>query len=938
MAAVGETGRGDVYIDNAHSVGDFQVILHRLQDMIETMQNEMEMNGTGIEQQMAQVRVDLRQMAVDARNVTSTASSTKYDLVDTKVMSPAQFSGERAENFKQWGKKVKAYTNAKLVGFRKALEATEKLGKDSPVDASVLSAWNWAQAVEADSKLHDMLLLVTTGEALGIVESVPGQGFESWRLLNVRFNSVGEMYTFDKMNSIMKQSQVKHISDLPASIAKFEKDLKIFRERTESEFPEVLKLPILIQMIPANWKKEFETQFRTPGSTKTYDSLVAQLLSIGNEERYNARRGPDDMDTDAVEAARAKSLEGKPANHDDFDYTDEQWAAHAQELQEELDWLGQQKGGKGRKGGGKGKGGKYPSGGKGVGGAAARGDASQVECLWCHKSGHFRKDCPELAAYKKEKDAERARKGDHSAYVPPARGGKRPTRGAGSLDEDWTECIGLTGDDDVDAAVLGEEFSLGKLEDFVDYEETTDDDDDGPDFVSESGPKPEPSHDFTSVDMITEMCGRCSEVTTPTNEERPWRAADRSTPLAHLFDRTATPSSTSRSTPLADLFDRTATPSSTSRLVAPPVTLSAATSTFYNCNWQVFADEDDEGSDTESISRSAVGLALRTDETAGSGSKHQDAARLGSMSKPVNGCTVTRKVKKASWPARRVTKESRWNRLSHGAQTTQETQTTVSIDHRQDVTWVYNTLADRTWVFESAAQGSCVDVQEGTPTSHDDDVEEKEESDDYKSCSMQEDENGDIGDVDVSLDPGEIAARKKQNATADDDGFFECNPEDVELCPVEIKERRFRIKRGLTADSGAGDPVMPRRMVNKKKIRQSEGQRRGLHYVSATNHRIPNVGEVNLEFMTDEGHSESIVFQIADVNKPLMSISDRVDNRCRVVFDQDDDTGEDLTHVYNKKTKKAMKLRRVGKVWVLDCTVTEDFLAETASVFSRPGP
>ena len=81
-----------------------------------------------------------------------------------------------------------------------------------------------------------------------------------------------------------------------------------------------------------------------------------------------------------------------------------------------------------------------------------------------------------------------------------------------------------------------------------------------------------------------------------------------------------------------------------------------------------------------------------------------------------------------------------------------------------------------------------------------------------------------------------------------------------------------------------------------------------------------------------------IPFQVADVNKPLMSISDRVDNRCRVVYDQDDLTGEDLTHLFDKKTNQTIKLRRVGKVWVLDCTVKADMLAENNSLFSRQGP
>ena len=166
---------------------------------------------------------------------------------------------------------------------------------------------------------------------------------------------------------------------------------------------------------------------------------------------------------------------------------------------------------------------------------------------------------------------------------------------------------------------------------------------------------------------------------------------------------------------------------------------------------------------------------------------------------------------------------------------------------------------------------------------------------------------------------------------------MECNPDEVELCAMDLKERRYRLKLGLTADSGAGVPVILRRMVHAKKIRPSADSRRGLHYGSATDHRTPHVGEINLEFQTDEGNSECIVFQVADVNKPLMFISDRVDQCCRVVFDQDDDTGVDLSHIYNKKTKKKLKLNRVGKVLVLDCTVTKDFISHNSPVFSRQG-
>ena len=77
----------------------------------------------------------------------------------------------------------------------------------------------------------------------------------------------------------------------------------IFRERTSTDFPDILKLLILIEMIPIAWAKHFEAQFRMPGVEKTYESLTKQLTNLGNVERYNERRSPDAMDCDALEKA-----------------------------------------------------------------------------------------------------------------------------------------------------------------------------------------------------------------------------------------------------------------------------------------------------------------------------------------------------------------------------------------------------------------------------------------------------------------------------------------------------------------------------------------------------------------------------------------------------------------------------------------------------------
>ena len=66
-----------------------------------------------------------------------------------------------------------------------------------------------------------------------------------------------------------------------------------------------------------------------------------------------------------------------------------------------------------------------------------------------------------------------------------------------------------------------------------------------------------------------------------------------------------------------------------------------------------------------------------------------------------------------------------------------------------------------------------------------------------------------------------------------------------------------------------------------------------MHYVSATSNRIRNEGETDLHFDTEDGQKMNWTFQIAEVNKVLASVSYLVDHNHRVVFDQDDDTGED---------------------------------------------
>ena len=57
------------------------------------------------------------------------------------------------------------------------------------------------------------------------------------------------------------------------------------------------------------------------------------------------------------------------------------------------------------------------------------------------------------------------------------------------------------------------------------------------------------------------------------------------------------------------------------------------------------------------------------------------------------------------------------------------------------------------------------------------------------------------------------------------------------------------------------------------KVRQSEASRAGVHCVAANGARIANEGEADFEFHDKDGKRHSWVFQIADVNKVLASVS-----------------------------------------------------------------
>ena len=149
--------------------------------------------------------------------------------------------------------------------------------------------------------------------------------------------------------------------------------------------------------------------------------------------------------------------------------------------------------------------------------------------------------------------------------------------------------------------------------------------------------------------------------------------------------------------------------------------------------------------------------------------------------------------------------------------------------------------------------------------------------------------------------------------------------------------RRLRLRKGITIDSGAANNVMPRRMIRKKTaIRPSPSSIKGVNYIAANNGRIPNEGEFDFSFVTQEGHNETMVFQVAEVNKALGAVSYLVDNGYQVIFDKDLVTGRDLSYMRHKASGRTTRYRRDRNIWVLDAMIELDKEEKNEKPFHRP--
>ena len=134
----------------------------------------------------------------------------------------------------------------------------------------------------------------------------------------------------------------------------------------------------------------------------------------------------------------------------------------------------------------------------------------------------------------------------------------------------------------------------------------------------------------------------------------------------------------------------------------------------------------------------------------------------------------------------------------------------------------------------------------------------------------------------------------------------------------------------LAVDSGAAETVMPHDLVLDHDIMETHASRSGMCYASATDEPIPNLGELRLPLVTNEGTCRGMRFQAAPVSRPLGSVKRICQSGHRVMFD------EDGSYIENKATGEINWLREDNGNYIMDLWVVPANLSNSWGFGGQP--
>jgi hypothetical protein len=132
--------------------------------------------------------------------------------------------------------------------------------------------------------------------------------------------------------------------------------------------------------------------------------------------------------------------------------------------------------------------------------------------------------------------------------------------------------------------------------------------------------------------------------------------------------------------------------------------------------------------------------------------------------------------------------------------------------------------------------------------------------------------------------------------------------------PVGHEEEWFELE--MTADTGACDTVMPRKMAEHIVIQPSLQSLRSMEYEVADGRGIPNLGERRCIMWTENANeARKINLQVADVHKALLSLSRCADMGFESRF------GRRAGALIDEETGDVIPLQRKGNLYILKCWI-----------------
>jgi hypothetical protein len=136
-------------------------------------------------------------------------------------------------------------------------------------------------------------------------------------------------------------------------------------------------------------------------------------------------------------------------------------------------------------------------------------------------------------------------------------------------------------------------------------------------------------------------------------------------------------------------------------------------------------------------------------------------------------------------------------------------------------------------------------------------------------------------------------------------------------------------------DSGAVNSVAPPDLFDGL-LKPSTMSKGGKKYRGPDGSRIPNLGQMDVAFESEEGHRCGLTWQIADVERPLVAVSHLSAAGNRVILEKD---GGEVVH---EETGRKIKLQKKGgvyvmKLWVAPRKKTSESDSKEASGFPRLG-